>query len=129
MDMYNIIKSIDFFKILDEKQIELLANISMIRSFSKDTIVYYESDIDYSLQFLLDGTVKIYKVDKHNNEIFLYYIYENNMISELTSIDTESIYCFSNASSFIAICVAVVTILASLNTTPVYASIFNINSV
>jgi len=75
-----------------------LQNISNIRTFTKNTIVYYESDIDYSLQFLINGIIKIYKVDKHNNEIFLYYIYKNNMISELTSIDSESIYCFSNAS-------------------------------
>ncbi|MEA2019764.1 MAG: helix-turn-helix domain-containing protein, partial [Campylobacterota bacterium] len=33
-----------------------------------------------------------------NNEVFLYYIYKNNMISELTSIDSETIYCFSNAA-------------------------------
>ncbi|MEA3553420.1 MAG: Crp/Fnr family transcriptional regulator [Campylobacterota bacterium] len=98
MNVNNIIKSIDFFSLLDEKQIEYLVDISMVRSFSKDTIIYYESDIDYSLQFLVDGLIKIYKIDKHDNEIFLYYIYENNMISELTSIDSESIYCFSNAS-------------------------------
>ncbi len=98
MDIYNTIKSIDFFNILNEKQIELLENISIIRSFSKNTIVYYESDIDYSLQFLVNGLIKIYKIDKFNNEIFLYYIYKNNMISELTSMDEESIYCFSNAS-------------------------------
>jgi len=71
-----------------------LQNISNIRTFTKNTIVYYESDIDYSLQFLINGIIKIYKVDKHNNEIFLYYIYKNNMISELTSIDSESITAF-----------------------------------
>ena len=98
MNICNIIKSIDFFSLLDDEQIEYVADISMIRSFSKDTIIYYESDIDYSLQFLVNGLIKIYKIDKHDNEIFLYYIYEKNMISELTSMDTESIYCFSNAS-------------------------------
>ena len=98
MNIGQIIKSIDFFSLLSEEQLEFLVDISMIRSFSKDTIIYYESDLDYSLQFLVSGLVKIYKVDKHNNEIFLYNIYKNNMISELTSMDNESIYCFSNAS-------------------------------
>ena len=98
MNISSIIKSINFFSLLDEKQIEYLSDISMVRSFTKDTIIYYESDIDYSLQFLVGGLIKIYKIDKHDNEIFLYYIYEKNMISELTSMDSESIYCFSNAS-------------------------------
>ena len=92
-----VIESIEFFDALNEEQIKYLKSISSIRNFSKDTIVYYESDIDYSLQFLVSGLIKIYKVDKYNNEIFLYHIYENNMISELTSIDDSSIYCFSNA--------------------------------
>jgi len=98
MSVTSVIKSIDFFSSLNRKQIEFLIDISIVRSFSKNTIVYYESDLDYSLQFLVSGLVKIYKIDKHNNEIFLYNIYKNNMISELTSIDNESIYCFSNAS-------------------------------
>jgi len=98
MDMLSSIKSIEFFNTLNEEQIKYLIDISTIRSFSKDTIVYFESDVDYSLQFLISGLVKIYKIDKFNNEIFLYHIYQGNMISELTSMDSESIYCFSNAA-------------------------------
>lgn len=97
MSIINAIKSIDFFNDLDDKQIEYLKDISVLRKFSADTIVYYEDDIDYSLQFLVNGLIKIYKIDKYDNEIFLYYIYKNNMISEFTSIDDETIYCFSNA--------------------------------
>ena len=98
MGIHNVIKSIDFFSSLDDEQVNYLSDISIVRSFSKDTIVYYESDIDYSLQFLVSGLIKIYKIDKFNNEIFLYYIHKDNMISELTSMDSETIYCFSNAS-------------------------------
>jgi len=98
MDILSSIKSIEFFNTLTEEQINYLIDISTIRSFSKDTIVYFESDVDYSLQFLINGLVKIYKIDKFNNEIFLYHIYAGNMISELTSMDSESIYCFSNAA-------------------------------
>ncbi len=97
MNTIKSIKSIKFFDSLNDEQLQFLENISSIRNFSKDTIIYYESDIDYSLQFLISGTVKIYKIDKFNNEIFLYYIYKNNMISEFTSMDDSSIYCFSNA--------------------------------
>ena len=98
MDILTSIKSINFFDTLTPSQINYLTDISMIRSFEKDTIVYFESDVDYSLQFLVSGLVKIYKIDKYNNEIFLYHIHKGDMISELTSIDKESIYCFSNAA-------------------------------
>jgi CRP/FNR family transcriptional regulator len=98
LDIHNTIKKIDFFRSLTDSQIDMLCDMSCIRSFSKDTIIYYESDIDFSLHFLVSGLVKIYKIDKYGNEIFLYYIYKNNMISELTSVDKDTIYCFSNAS-------------------------------
>ncbi len=97
MGITEAIKSIDFFNDLDDVQVAYLKEISSIRSFSKNTIVYYEDDVDFSLQFLVNGMIKIYKIDKYDNEIFLYYIYEKNMISEFTSIDDETIYCFSNA--------------------------------
>ncbi len=97
MNIIQTIQSIDFFNKLNAKQIEYLSSIASIRTFSQGTIVYYETDIDYSLQFLVSGLIKIYKIDKYDNEIFLYHIHTNNMISELTSMDESSIYCFSNA--------------------------------
>ncbi len=98
MKIKEVIGSIEFFDLLDEEEIDYLSTISIVRSFTKNTIIHFESDIDYSLQFLVNGLVKIYKIDKFNNEVFLYYIYKNNMISELSSIDSETIYCFSNAA-------------------------------
>lgn len=98
MTIANTIQEIEFFNSLNTKDRDYLISISTVRSFSKGTIVYFESDVDYSLQFLISGLVKIYKIDKFNNEIFLYHIYKGNMISELTSMDSESIYCFSNAA-------------------------------
>lgn len=59
--------------------------------------MYYESDVTKNLLFLVEGLIKIYKVDKFDNEIFLYHIYKNSMISELSSIKSNDIYCFSNA--------------------------------
>jgi len=97
LQIIEAIEKIELFKQLNKKEIDVLINISDIREFTKDTIVYYEDDIDYSLQFLISGNVKIYKIDKNNNEIYLYNVSSNNMISELSSLDDEGIYCFANA--------------------------------
>ncbi len=91
------IKSIDFFDELDEGQIEQLTSISTVVSYPKKSILYYESDSNTQILFLVSGLLKIYKLDKFDNEIFLYHVYNNSMISELTRLDDESIYCFSNA--------------------------------
>jgi CRP/FNR family transcriptional regulator len=91
------IKKISFFDNLSEAQIELIASISNVSKYPNKSILYYESDISKSLLFLVDGLIKIYKVDKFDNEIFLYHIYKNSMISELSSTKNNDIYCFSNA--------------------------------
>lgn len=91
------IKSIDFFKELDENQTEELSLISNVVTYPEKSILFYESDTSSQILFLVSGLLKIYKIDKFDNEIFLYHIYANSMISELSRLDDEGIYCFSNA--------------------------------
>jgi CRP/FNR family transcriptional regulator len=91
------IKKIDFFNTLNEEQLNIIASFSNVSKYESKSILFYESDIKNHLLFLVDGLIKIYKVDKFGNEIFLYHIYKNSMISELSSMKSNEIYCFSNA--------------------------------
>ena len=97
MSIEETIKTISFFNNLSDRQIDLIASISTVSKYPNKSILYYESDISKNLLFLVEGLIKIYKVDKFDNEIFLYHIYKNSMISELTSMNKNDIYCFSNA--------------------------------
>ncbi|MCW9025699.1 MAG: Crp/Fnr family transcriptional regulator [Thiovulaceae bacterium] len=90
------IKNLSFFKSLNNGQIENISNISIVKTYPKNSILYYENDTKNKVYFLLSGLLKVYKIDKYENEIFLYHIYENHMISELTTIENDTIYCFSN---------------------------------
>lgn len=91
------IQELDFFKSLDKEQLLCLSNISTISKHTKNSILYYEFDMSNKLFFLASGILKIYKIDKFSNEIFLYHIHANSLISELTTLETDTIYCFSNA--------------------------------
>ena len=97
MTVQKIIRKISFFNNLSDEQINIIASISTVSKQPNKSILYYESDINKNLLFLVEGLIKIYKVDKFNNEIFLYHIYKNSMISELSSMNNNDIYCFSNA--------------------------------
>jgi len=96
LSIQSIIKSQDFFATLTDIQIELLCSISTIHIYDKNYILHYEQKHSSELLFLTDGLAKAYKIDKHNNEFFLYYIYKNSLISEISNIDQESIYSFTN---------------------------------
>ena len=97
MSIQDSIRKISFFNNLNDEQIDLIASISNESTYTSNSILYYESDVNNNLLFLVEGLIKIYKVDKFDNEIFLYHIYKNSMITELTSIKHNDIYCFSNA--------------------------------
>lgn len=96
-DKIEYIKQLSFFNSLDEENLLILQNISKIISYPKNSILYYENDMNNKMFFLVSGLLKVYKIDKFENEIFLYYIHKNSLISELTSIQENAIYCFSNA--------------------------------
>ena len=98
MTLTQSIKSLDFFENLSDNQIDILSNFSFISKYEKDSILFYETDLKTNLLFLVSGLIKIYKYDKFDNEIFLYHIYSNSLISELSNLNTNEIYCFSNAS-------------------------------
>lgn len=91
------IQSLNFFSTLDKEQLSLLCDMSNLVKYPKDAILYYENEEFNKIFFLVSGLLKIYKIDKYENEIFLYNIYKNSLISELTTIDNSAIHCFSNA--------------------------------
>lgn len=97
MSLIETIKKISFFNNLSEEELSIIASFSSISKYSSKSILFYESEVSQNLLFLVDGLLKIYKFDKFGNEIFLYHVYKNSMISELSSLNGNDIYCFSNA--------------------------------
>ena len=96
MSIKNIISSLDFFNTLNDEQITMLTKISSINSYTKDYVLHYEKSDSDKLLFLTEGLAKAYKIDKHENEIFLHYIYKNNMLSEISDINSNTLHSFSN---------------------------------
>lgn len=98
MDMkLNSIRKLNFFKSLNDSELEIINSISNIVKHTKNSILYYENDSLDKIYFLIAGLVKIYKIDKFGNEIFLYHISENSIISELTSLQDDKILSLCNA--------------------------------
>ena len=93
----NFIKQLSFFNSLDNEKLNIIDNISKVITYPKNSILYYENDINNKLFFLVSGLLKVYQIDKIENEIFLYYIHKNSLISELTTLNDNDIRCFSNA--------------------------------
>lgn len=93
----DFIRQLSFFSSLDSEKLDLIDNMSKIITYPKNSILYYENDTNNKIFFLVSGLLKVYKIDKFENEIFLYHIHKNSLISELTTLDNDTIHCFSNA--------------------------------
>jgi CRP/FNR family transcriptional regulator len=98
LNLLETIKKIPFFHNLDDKQYQLLADISIIESYNLSTILYYERTKSNRLYFLVNGLAKAYKIDKYENEIFLFYIYTHNIISDIDTIDDTLLLSYCNIS-------------------------------
>ncbi|WP_200415476.1 Crp/Fnr family transcriptional regulator [Arcobacter sp. FWKO B] len=81
---------------LSTEEIDLLAQVTTLKKFYTGNILYYEKDKQDSIYYLASGSLKIYKVDRLDNEIFMYNINKGSLISEITDLD-GNIGCFANA--------------------------------
>ena len=77
------LKSISFFENLDEKELKLLLSISRKRTFSQGEILFYEKEKPKHLIMVLEGVVKIYKIDPKNNEIVLHRFRPKSLVAEM----------------------------------------------
>ena len=91
-----IIYSLEFFSNLGEDERELLIAISSLKNYKAESLLHYEKSQNDKLLFLVNGLAKAYKMDKHDNEIFLYYIYKHHMLSEISSLKENALTSYSN---------------------------------
>ncbi len=96
MSIKNILKEQVFFSSLNEEQLEQIVSITSLHEYEKEYMLYYEQEKSPYLYFLVKGLAKAYKIDKHNNETFLYYMHENSMLSDISDFHTTTLNSFSN---------------------------------
>ncbi len=80
-------RSIELFEALTGEEMEKLYAISSEISYQKGNILFYEGDQPLRLFLLLDGIVKVYKVDTKGNEIVMHFFQPQTLIAETAHIE------------------------------------------
>jgi CRP/FNR family transcriptional regulator len=92
------LKAIPFFAKLETSVLEALSRCSYIKNFSAKEILYYEKDEDDYLYFIIEGGIKFYKVDRFDNEVFLYHLSSNRLVFDTAKFfDEHHFVCYANA--------------------------------
>jgi len=93
-----IIKDIPFFNSLNEDTIKQLSLISTLKKYVYSDILFYEKDSQNEIFYLIDGSIKFYKVDRFDSEIFLYKLTSHSIVFDIAEMCSEHIMtCYSNA--------------------------------
>lgn len=74
--------NIELFQELSEAQKSRLFEISKIKNYHKGNIVFYEGDKPNRLKLLLDGIIKVYKLDSKGNEVVMHFFQPQTLIAE-----------------------------------------------
>ncbi len=98
LNINDLTGSIDFFKTLDTDLLAEMISHSSIHNFYQGQILFFEEDSLEKVYYLIDGSVKFYKVDRFDNEVFLYKLFGPKLIFDLSKFGNKSIIrCFANA--------------------------------
>lgn len=74
--------NIELFEELNNVENNRLYEISQLKNYSKGNIIFYEGDKPNKLKLLLDGIIKVYKVDSKGNEVVMHFFQAQTLIAE-----------------------------------------------
>ena len=88
-----VLRNIELFDSLNEEEIKKLASISKIEHYAPNSIVFYENDDLSNVYYLIEGKVKLYKIDKFDNEIFFTDLKDDSFIYLIKKTVKNEVVC------------------------------------
>jgi CRP/FNR family transcriptional regulator len=91
-----LVSKLHFFEnVAPQKLLELEKDAKLKRYGASEILAYEEDDLQ-RVFFLMSGEVKFYKVDRFDNEVFLYTLKNEALITNIGSLHCDAISCYSN---------------------------------
>ena len=81
------LKEYFLFKNLDDKEIEKIKKIIIIKKLAKNDIVFYEKEEPKYLHLLIEGSARVYKTDNKGNELIIHKFKPVSLIAELPNFE------------------------------------------
>ncbi len=83
----NRIKEIPFFSHLDKDGLKKLNDISTIKKYSPNEILFFEGEEPKYLHVLLNGNIRLYKTNHKGTQIFLHQFVPVSLVAELANFE------------------------------------------
>lgn len=82
-----ILRNVPLFYDLDDKDLERIANLMVVRNFNKDEMIIFEEDLGRTMFVIKKGRVKISGVSNEGDEAIFSIFAEGDFFGELSIID------------------------------------------
>lgn len=92
----SLVKKLQFFESMPIEKLAKLEKDAKLKQYNSSEMLAYEEDDLQRVFFLLSGEVKFYKVDRFDNEVFLYTLKDEALLTNIGSLNCDSISCYSN---------------------------------
>lgn len=76
------------FRKIAPEQMTRLKEISIERHYHQGNILFFEGDMPKELLLLVEGIVKIYKVDHKGNQVVISYFFPPTLIAEMANLES-----------------------------------------
>ena len=84
------LKNVKIFKALSDTELQNIIDISIVKKFSRDNILFYEGEMPQYFYVLLEGHVKFYKNDLKGAELVLHYFTKPLLMAEMPCLENIS---------------------------------------
>ena len=85
--MKDLLKRIPIFENFNDDDLAYLQEISTLKIFKKNSIVFFRGDSSKYLHILLEGSLKIYKYNQNNNEVMIKMLNSASLVAELANLE------------------------------------------
>ncbi|MEW5832505.1 MAG: Crp/Fnr family transcriptional regulator [Campylobacterota bacterium] len=80
-------RHIELFEELSFSEMQKLGTIASEKRYTRGNLLFFEGDEPKKLFLLLDGIVKVYKVDSRGNEVVLHFFQPQTLIAETAHME------------------------------------------
>ncbi|MBS3970744.1 MAG: Crp/Fnr family transcriptional regulator [Clostridia bacterium] len=88
----NILRKIPVFSELEEHLIEKIAELTIIKKYAKNDIIFFEGDPGEAIHFVKSGKVKIFKTSEGGKEIIINILNPGDIFAEVTLFQKNTPY-------------------------------------
>lgn len=79
----SILRNVNLFSVLNDKELEKVSELSSLKKFSKGEMIFFETEPYLGFYVVIEGSIKIFKIVGDGREQIMHFVYPYNTFAEV----------------------------------------------